>query len=329
MSNTKENMSDKVRILFKKIPWKKILTFSFFVLLATTFWVMQIYRQTFNATIHMPIKYTNIPDSIAFEHNLPLIFTVTIEDDGAALFKYFFTKRNDSLLINVRDLIQQSELYEIQKKSFGQLIKNNLFESTKLIDYTPSRAYYAYAVLQQKKLPVIYNGYINLASGYIVEDNLLLSPDSIYAYGSKASLDTLYFAHTIADTINNVNSTRKVVVGIQSTTGVKYTPTSIEVTIPVDKFLSREVDVPITCINLPERINVRFIPPLVKVPFFVGEKKDGDVKTSDFAIKVDYNEIKNIKRIPSSIPIRITESPDYIKTNLPIPAEVEFIFEEK
>lgn len=329
MSNTTDEILAKVKVFFKRIPWKKILTFLFFVFLSSIFWMMQIYRQKFEATFVIPIKYTNVPDSIVFSNDLPMSINTRIKDDGASLFKYYFTKRKDSLNINIRELISRTQTPTIDGRLFDQLIRSKLFITTELISYSPAQVSYSYAILHQKKLPVIYDGYINLASGYIIDGDFVINPDSVYAYGSKAALDTLFFAHTTTDTVMNVNSSRKIAVPIQATDGVKYIPNTIELSIPVDEFTQKDIEVPIVCVNVPKNMNVKFFPSSVKVPIFVGLRRFNDINDNDFQIKVDYNEINEIKNVSSSISVRITESPDYVRTKPPIPSEVEFVLEQE
>lgn len=329
MSNTTYIILAKVKTFFKKTPWKKILTFLFFVFLSSIFWMMQVYRQKFEATLVIPIKYTNIPDSIVFDQTLPSSVSVRIKDDGASLFKYYFLKRNDSLVINLRDLISQTGVAKIDGRVFEQFVRSKLFVSSEIINHFPTQVSYSYAVLHQKKIPVIYDGYVGLASGYMIDGDIGISPDSVYAYGSKASLDTLFFAHTTTDTISNVNSSRKISVPIQSLQGIKFVPNEIGLSIPVDEFTQKEVDVPITCVNLPKNMNVKFFPSSVKVPIFVGLKRFNDINDKDFQVTVDYEDIKMIKDVSSSISIRITESPDYVRTKPPIPSEVEFVLEQE
>lgn len=322
MSDTKSIVIQEVRAFFKRISWKKILTFLFFVLLSSIFWMMQIYRQKFETTLYIPIKYTNIPDSILFENDFPKGINVRIRDDGAALFKYYFTKRKDSIRINVEEMLK-----EPLDNAVPEMIRLKLFGSSEIKSYYPAQIAFTHTALHQKKIPVIYDGHISLPSGYMIDGDISITPDSVMAYGSKAALDTLFFAHTSSDTLYNVTSDKKVVVMMEGLRGIKYIPNKVELSVPVDEFALKEIEVPITCINLPQNLNIKFFPSSVKIPFFVGLKRYNSINENSFQIKIDYNEIKDLKG--TSIPIRITESPDYIRAKVPIPSEVEFILEQE
>ena len=327
MSDTRDIILQEVRSFFKKIQWRKILTFLFFVLLALSFWLMQVWRQKFDGDLNIPVKYINVPDSIIFENELPSNIQARIRDDGSAIFRYYFTKGKDSIVVDVREIVKSTQERAIKDQVFEQLVKEKLFNTTELLGYTPARLSYIYAILHQKKLPVIYDGYVSLASGYLLDGELTLQPDSVMAYGSYAALDTLRYAHTEDDTLKDVTSKRKILVSMRETKGVKYTPNLVELTIPADEFNEKNVEVPVVCVNLPQNLTIKFFPSSVKIPFFVGLKRYNDITAEDFKVVVNYDDIKDFRDV--SISVRIAESPDYVQTKLPIPADVEFVLEQK
>jgi len=328
MSDIRNKILQEVRSFFKTISWKKILTFLFFVILSSTFWMMQVYRQKFESTITIPVKYVNIPDSIVFEHELPENVYARIKDDGAAMFRYYFTKRKDSLTVDIRDLVNGSPQERvIQGRNFEQLIRGKLFFTSELLSYSPTRVSYAYSVLRQKKLSVLYDGYVSLAPGLLLDGELTLIPDSIIAYGSKASLDTLHYALTKGDTLRNIKADKTVKIEMRDIPGVKYVPNTVELNILVDNFVEKELEVPVECVNLPQNLSIKIFPSSVKIPILVGRKRYSSITADNFKVIIDYDDLKDFK--DQSIPVRITESPDYIQTKIPIPSEVEFVLEQK
>lgn len=327
MSNTKDKISDLVKAFFLNISWKKVLTFLFFILLSTVFWAIQVYRQKFETILTIPVKYVSVPDSIVFDNELPNEIKVRIKDDGSSLFKYAILKRHDTLAINIREILKDNLERVMQGVSFEQVIRTKLYATSELISYTPAHISYAYAVLEQKKIPVIYDGYIDLPSGYMIDDEIYIYPDSVFVYGSRTALDTMYFAHTVTDTISNIITDSTMSVQMRKQKGLKYEPNEISLTVRVDQFTSKEVDVPITCINLPPNMNIKFFPSTVKISMLVGLKRYKDIDATCFVVKVDYNDLKDLKE--TSIPVRVVDSPDYVRSKMPMPSEVEFILEQE
>jgi len=289
--------------------------------------MMQIYRQKFEATQVIPIKYVNVPDSIIFVNELPDEITTRIKEDGILLFRYYFTKRTDSLEINVRDIVDESSTNILQGGVFEQMIKSKLFVTSDLLSYSPSYISFQHVLLNEKRLPVIYDGYINLDPGYIIDGDLKIDPDYVKVYGSKESLDTLKFAHTVADTLTDFKEDKIIPIKIKPVRGVKFVPDIIYLTVPVDEYNTKEIEVPIKSINIPSNLKIRFFPSTVKITAFVGKKRYNDINSEDFEVIIDYNDLKDSNE--STIPVRIVKSPDFVRTKHPVPSEVEFIIEQE
>lgn len=332
MSNTseildKDRIIKKFRFIFKKISWKKNLTFLFFLLLAIIFWGMQVYSQKIEIKLAIPIKYTNVASNILFEHELPQKIDVDVSDYGSAVFKYS-ARSNDTLEIDLGAIIKESATKRtIQGQAYEQLVRSKLLSSSELLSFSPTYISYAYSRVAVRKLPVLFDGVTHLSPGYQLDGDIIIYPDSVVAYGSSAALDTLRFAYTVKDTIQNVKESKRIDVMLRETKGVEFKPSKIKLDIPVDQFIVKELKVPVECINLPENLTIKFFPSEVSVSFFVGLKRYNLIESSNFKILVDYSSIKDLGN--KSVPIRIIESPDFVRTRLPEPSEVEFILEKK
>ena len=231
------------------------------------------------------------------------------------------------MIVDVSEIVKETQEKIIQGRNLEQFIRGKLYVTSELISYSPTRLSYNYSVLEKKKLPVIYDGYVNLKPGYLIDGDLTLTPDSVELYGSKEALDTINYVLTVPDTLNNITSFRKVLVAVNPTTGVKFIPTTVELSVPVDEFIEKELEVPVVCVNLPNNLEIKFFPSSVKIPILVGKKRYKSIDANDFSVIVDYNDVKD--SLEPSVPVRITLSPDYIQTKIPIPSEVEYILEQK
>ncbi|NDV69578.1 CdaR family protein [Dysgonomonas sp. 25] len=330
MGNTGPKTKQEVRSFLKNISWRNGLTFLFFLLLSAVFWIAQVYRERFEVDYVIPIKYTNIPDSIIFEDNLPKDIHAVIKDDGSAFFRYYFSKMNDSVIVDVRDAInsrKSSQRFTVPSENIVQLVRSKLYTGTELVSYSPSIISTQYALVEKKTVPVIYDGYINLAQGYILDGDITFSPEEITVYSSKAILDTTTFVHTVADTVYDLDKSQELVIPLQKMKGMRFSPDSVRIGVTVDKFNTKDVSVPIICPNLPKDLSVKFFPSSIKVSFAVAIKKYKDITEKDFSILVDYNELKDNKEM--TIPVRLTKHPDFVRNLVIEPAEVEFILEKE
>ena len=324
------SMSDKklgkanVRILGYQIEWRKILTFAFFLLLSATFWFILVLRQTFEATIPIPVKYTNIPDSILLKNDLPSQINVGVSDRGLELFRSFVFNKNDSIEINVLNYIQANNTL-LKDEQLSQIIKDRFEKTTTLLRYNPSRISLDYSTLKSKKVPVIFDGEVATKSNYLLNGDISIQPDSVTAYSSEEILDGLTYAYTTADKFERLDKNTVYELPIRNQNKVRFNPQRVKVMIPVAEFAQKGVTVPITCLNQPLGTKVVFFPSSVTVSFAVALSNFNTISSSDFSIDLDYSELE--QTTDAIVKLRLTNSPNYIQNISIKPASVEFILE--
>ncbi|SHF27999.1 YbbR-like domain-containing protein [Dysgonomonas macrotermitis] len=326
MSIATEQIWQRVRIFFKRIAWKKILTFSFFVLIATILWFMQIYNKSFETTINIPIKYTSVPDSIIFQDSLPSNMVLRVKDDGFAMFRYYFSKR-DTLRIDVSSIVQNGSNKILQGNSFDFFIRKSLPISTQILNYEPVRISFAYSALESKKLPVVFDGQLNLSPGYFLNNDIKIRPDSVTAYGSKADLNKLMFAYTVSDTVSGLDQNTRIRYALANKDRIKFSPNIVYIDVSVEAYTQKTVEIPVECLNLPENLTAKLFPSRVKLSFFVGVSKVDSIKDTDFSVAIDYVGLQDSKQ--ASVPVRITSSPGFVRNLTITPPNVQYIFEYK
>lgn len=326
MSSATDKILKRVRIFLKRISSKKILTFLLFVLIAAILWFMQIYNKTFETTVNIPIKYTFIPDSIVFQDTLPQSISLRIKDDGAAMFRYYFSK-HDTLRLDVSSIIKGGSNKVLQGTNFDTYIRRTLPLTSQVLSYDPIRISFAYSALESRKVPVIFDGQINLAPGYFLNDDIKISPDSVTAYGSRDELNKLMYAYTVSDTANGVNSSKRLNYNLAPKGNIKFSPHSVAVDIQVEAYTQKSIEVPVECINLPENLSVKFFPSKVKLSFYIGVSKVDSIREKDFSVAIDYDGLRDSKQV--SVPVRLISSPNFARNLTITPPNVEFIFEYK
>ncbi len=315
----------KVRIFWFHVEWHKILTFCFFLLLSATFWFILVLRQTFEATIEVPVKYTNIPDSVLFKNDLPSIINVGVSDKGLTLFRSFLLNKNDTIEINVRNYIL-TENTLLKDDQLAQLIKNKFEKSTTLLRYNPSRISLEYSLLKSKKVPVIFDGEVTTIPNFLLSGDIEVEPDSVIAYSSEEILNNLNVAFTTSNKFEDLEKNSVFKLHIRQQNKVRFRPEFVHVAIPVAEFAQKQVTVPITCLNQPFGTEVVFFPSSVSVSFAVALQDFNDISANDFSINLDYIELEQATN--GIVKLRLTESPNYIQNISIRPASVEFILEK-
>jgi|GEM_PF-346304 len=328
MSNAMNKILKKVRIFLRGISWKKILTFSFFIIIAAILWFMQIYNHTFETNISIPVRYTSVPDSIIFSDTLPSRINIRVRDLGYNMFRYRL-KKDDTVFLDVSPVIDNNNNSSkvLQGALLEAYLRKLLPQTATIINYDPVRISFNYNILQSRKIPIIFDGQLNISPGYFLNGDIRLVPDSVTAYGSLSDLSKLNYVYTSTDTINRLESNRKIIYKLQEVNRIKLIPEQIVVYVPVEAYTQKKIEVPIEGFNLPQNLTVKFFPSKVNLSFFVGVSLADSINTNDFSVGVDYESIKDSKS--ASVPVRITKSPSYTRNLTIDPPNVEFIFEYK
>lgn len=326
MADEEKEIKDEVRSFLNDVPWKKILTFFFFVIIAAILWFMQVYDQPFETDIRIPVKYVSIPDSVIFNDTLPDHFDVRVRDNGYAMFRYGFTKR-DTVYLDMSAVLQNGASPVLQGSTLDAYISRSLPQTSTVIRYDPLRISFAYSLLRSRKIPVVFDGQINLAPGYFLNGDIRVAPDSVMVYGSLADLTKLTYIYTTSDTLSGLESNRKVSYKLIKPDNTKVSPNKVNVYIPVEAYQQMRIDVPVEGFNLPDNLNIKFFPSNVTMSFFVGVSMADSVKREDFTVGVDYNNIRDLGQV--SVPVRVTASPSFVRNLMIDPLNVEYIFEYK
>ena len=303
-----------------------MLFFMLFMILAFIFWLMLFFqKENVEGTYRVPLKYTNVPEDVVFDNELPEFIEVTVADKGSEIFKLDVIRR-DSLEIDVATLTEGGTTV-LQGDQYRQLILSRLSPSSAIRGYYPMNISLATSKLKSKQLRVIFDGEITTSRANLVVDSVLFIPETITAYGSKESLDQLKNAVTEYTIFKNLKSTSQLPIRINPVEGVKFSPDQVEAFIPIEEYTERGFEVPIVATHLPKDLDVKFFPSKVNVTFSVTLEEYKKIDPEDFEITLDYRKFHDNE--DGRVEIELTKSPSTVVNPRLSPTSVEFLFESK
>lgn len=316
----------KAAAFFSTFPWKNLLFFLLFLLLAFIFWLMLFFqKENVEGTYRIPLKYHNIPQDVVFDNPLPDYVEVSITDNGAAIFRLDLSKK-DSLEINVAELTEEGN-NTLQGDQYRQLIRSRLFSSTNIRGYYPMIINLSTSKLQSKELKVVFDGEITTSRANLVADSVTFLPEMVTAYGSSESLGKLDHAATEYTIFKNVKATSQLPIPINRVEGVKFVPDQVEIFIPVEEFTEQTFEVPITATGLPGSLDVKFFPSRANVSFSVTLEEYRKIAPEDFEIRLKYRDFQHNE--DGRVELQLSKRPKAVQNVRISPASVEFLFENK
>lgn len=316
----------KTRTFLLSNRCKECLVFLFFVLVSAGFWALQTLDNTYQSEFSIPLKLKNVPKEVVITSEFPSQIRVKVEDRGAVLLNYllghtFYPISFDFDHYKSTGTYVKIPLNELQKK-----IATQLNVSTRIISVRPDTLDFVYAEGVAKKIPVHLQGEVNAGLQYYVSQ-IRFKPDSVIAYAPTEVLDTLNLALTEPVSLHNVCDTIHTIVPLSHIKGVKFVPAFTELSVAVDMYSEKTIEVPIEGLNFPKGKVLRTFPSKVDVTFQVGLQYFTGVSESDFHVGVDYAQV--MKNQTDKVQPVLISAPDYATHVRISPSSVDYLIEQQ
>jgi hypothetical protein len=313
---------------FRNQQWKEILTFLFFLLLSFGFWILQSLQQDYEQRIELPLRYKNIPPEWILPEDTPEKITLLLKDKGSTLMYYLWKAHFSPVDILVSNLSYSSDPYlQVTSQVLETAISKHLMSSTSILSINPREIKIRYDTLSSRQVPVVTNIIVNTRPGFQLSGSIKISRSEVRLYGSRKILDTLQGVHTKFSAIEDVSETKELIVGLDLPAGVKADYETIKLTVPVEEFTEKRIQLPVLCDDIPVGYALRIFPSTVEVVCDIPLSLFKELTDDELEIQLSFDEFKK-KRLTGKLLLRITKKPSWVVNTVIIPNEVEFIIEQ-
>ena len=293
-------LSRKIKDFLLSDKSREFLIFLFFFFIAGGFWLLQTLNNDYEAEFSIPVRLKGVPNHVVLTSEPPSELRIKVKDKGTVLLNYmlgksFFPVNIDFSESKVPDNHVKIYASELEKKIAGQLV------------------------------PVKLEGKVVAGRQYYISDTIY-SPDSILVYAPVAILDTITAAYTQKVNFENVMDTLKQRIALAGVKGAKFVPGAIDLTLPVDIYTEKTVEVLLRGINFPADKVLRAFPSKVQVTFQVGLSRFREVNASDFVVNVSYEEL--LKLGTDKYTVKLKSLPRGVSHVRIHPEQVDFLIEQ-
>lgn len=306
---------------------REFLTFFFFLVLSTIFWLMTALNETYEREIGVPAYLVNIPKNVVVTSDMEDTVRVTVRDKGFALLAYTYGEGIRPINVNFQSAItRQSGYGVVSSQELMKMINQRFSGSSKIVQVKPDRLdfHYNYGLLRQVSVKM--SGHVVPGKSFYLARTRFW-PEKVTVYGSKQALDSLRFVKTVPINITNFNDTVLRTVALETIKGVKIVPNTVRIGLYPDILTEENIEVPITAINMPEGKVLRTFPQRVTVNFIVGASMFRSISPEQFAVVVDYNEI--IDHPSDKCSIHLRETPQGVRNARLKMTQVDYLIEEQ
>lgn len=304
---------------------REFFIFLFFFFVAGGFWLLQTLNNDYETSFSIPIRLKGVPNDVVITSEPASELRITVKDKGTVLLNYMLGKSFYPVTLDYADYKSTNNRVRIYAPQFEKKVLSQLNASTRLLSMKPDTLEYIYATGASKRVPVKLQGTLSAGREYYLSDTLF-QPDSVLVYAPASVLDTITVAFTQALKLENISDTLQQQVPLQVQKGVKFVPSSIEMTLPVDIYTEKTVEVPVRGVNFPADKVLRAFPSKVQVTFQVGMSRFRQVGADDFHIYVTYEEL--LKLGSDKYTIKLKKLPKEVSRVRFNPSQIDFLIEQ-
>lgn len=306
---------------------REFLTFFFFLVLSTIFWLMTALNETYEREIGVPAYLVNIPKNVVVTSDMEDTVRVTVRDKGFALLAYTYGEGIRPINVNFQSAItRQSGYGVVSSQELMKMINQRFSGSSKIVQVKPDCLDFHYNYGLSRLVSVKMSGHVVPGKSFYLARTRFW-PEKVTVYGSKQALDSLRFVKTVPINITNFNDTVLRTVALETIKGVKIVPNTVRIGLYPDILTEENIEVPITAINMPEGKVLRTFPQRVTVNFIVGASMFRSISPEQFAVVVDYNEI--IDHPSDKCSIHLRETPQGVRNARLKMTQVDYLIEEQ
>jgi len=294
--------------------------FLFFLLLSFTFWTSTKLSNTYIVEESFSIIWTNIPNGIIPSSENQQM-NVSISASGIEILIYRLINKSINISLSQADFSGEKGLIDLRGQDF--FIKKQFFENTKLNILNPLFLEFKFSRLEEKVFTVVPQIEINLRAGYLIDSSLKVTPDSILVRGPKSILDTLNSIQSESIIADDLYENFRKKVSLRSIPEIQLSESKVTLEVAVSRYTEKEFLLNVEVINLPLGTRVKLFPPKAKVRVTLPLSVLRTIKTSDFNLVVDYNNI--FKDVEKKLDLIMIRRPSSVKKVILEPKKVNYL----
>ena len=303
---------------------RKVKVFLIILVFSALAWFINNLSFSYNSKTYLELDYVNTPKELL----LTSIPKKTIEIKLKALgFQFLgFELRKKKVSIDMSKIKSKDSTYYISPDIYRRQIESQLSNSMTLLEMEDDTLFFDFTTLVTKEVPVLPRVNFNLATNYMLEDSIIVNPSSVTIRGTKNEIDTVSGIRTVYVDLKNVDRDFTKNISLVKPKNLKTTAFSsntVEISGQVFRFSEKIIEVPVTVINLPDKVQVRTFPDNVQVVCQGKLENMKDFESDDFQVVADYSNVSGTDN--NTLPITLEKYPKDIKNARLLVNEIEFI----
>jgi YbbR domain-containing protein len=172
-----------------------------------------------------------------------------------------------------------------------------------------------------KEVPVAFKSKISFRDQYMQTGELKLDPAKVTIYGEQSVVDKADSVYTQLIVMENVSTPVNGVAAFISVTGITISPKELLYSMNVERYVEKEILLPVTMTNLPEGYSSQLNPSEIRMTYRFPLKSRESLSLQSTALYVNYKRVEGVsdtiiapavENLPIEI-LRYTLYPGYVE----------------
>jgi YbbR domain-containing protein len=312
-------------IKLSAIERRRLSAFITCLVFAIFAWLFTTLSNPYKFTIKQVLTFRNAPQRRAFHPLQSDTVNAIVQGTG---WQMLFSKFNeDKKVVSVDLHTLDSKNYVVLSTQLKQINANKDVEH-EIIAINPDTLFFDFSNRTIKKVPIELVTAINYQKQFAQSDNIVIMPKYVTISGPAEVLNKITSWKTDSIKLNEANEDFNSRINLR---GVKegnlnIVPKSVIVSIPIDEYTEKTIEVPVKLINNHNYYDVKVFPQKVKVTLTTSLNNYPDLNEDDFEAVADLELWRHNGY--SVLPVKVTRLPSYSKVVKIEPQNVDFIIKK-
>lgn len=311
-----------------KDPEARSHLYVFFIclLISVFVWLSIKLSEDYQATIHHPVNYVNIPQDKLLTNQPPSEVALKVNGKGTELMRMKLRQPENEINIDLSDarLRKQGKQFHAEMPTvwfLSQVARQSEYYNN-LIDIQPDTLFLEFEDLKFKKLPIKHRLKYQLGKQVWLHDSVMIQPDSVIIAGKISAVDTVQAVYTERIKLGTMSEPFSEKVGLKGfkSKSLKIETDSVQITVPVERYTEDRLKLPVQ-VQGSDTLNIRTFPEKVEVTYWVSLDDYQRIDASMFKLAAAFDS-----KDDRFLKISLERKSSYVEVKSVEPNKVEYIF---
>jgi len=301
---------------------RRLSAFFTCLVLALLAWLVTVLSNPHKYVAKGVLEFKNTPQKRAFHSLQADTVNITINGNGWDMLFSKMSTGNKVISVDLSSLENKS--YVVLSSQLDQ-INSKREGSQQITAFNPDTLYFDFSNRKVKRIPVRLITGVKYQRQFFQSGGITLKPAYVIINGPANVIDQISSWNTDTLKLDSISETLETQVNLQRVTegNLSIYPKNIQVTIPVDEFTEKTLEIPVTVINNRNNEDVRIFPQKVRITFTTSLSRYDEIDEDFFEATADLDLWRS--KGYRVLPIVFSKVPEYCKIVKIEPQNIDFI----